>query len=63
MATRQTKNWNWNIPVSAKREVSKSDAHLSVFMDIRDELQELNRDISKVLRSIHRKIPTRRKRK
>ena len=37
------KNVNWRLNVNADGTVPNYDAHLAVLMDIRDELQALNR--------------------
>lgn len=43
MADTRKKNFNWRIHTNADGTTPSADAHLAVFMDIRDELQKLNR--------------------
>ncbi len=60
------KNGKWVIVDLGDGTVSPSDASLAVLMDLRDELQELNRharDHSVDLKKILAKIPKRRRRK
>jgi len=63
---RKTKDWNWYIDVDEDNKAEKMDAHLSVLMDIRDELKSINLSILtgiKVLRTISRNTYKKRKRK
>lgn len=65
------KNANWRVTDSNGAAWNVAYAQLAVLMDVRDELQELNRllhcpaftDIPATLRRIHRKIPARQPRK
>lgn len=67
---RQVANQCWSVELN-NGSVSVSDAQLLVLMDIRAELQKLNRvigcqnflDIPRTLKGIQRKLPVRRKRK
>lgn len=43
MPDTRKKNANWNLNVDSAGRVSNADAQLAVLMDIRDELQALNR--------------------
>jgi hypothetical protein len=45
MAERPFKNALWKLLVFGDGSVSNSDAHLAVLMDIRDELQSINRKL------------------
>jgi hypothetical protein len=72
MADNRMKNQRWNIgsPDSQQRW-TWDQIKIAMLMDIRDELQSLNRllhcqnflAIPRKLDAIHRKLPTRRKRK
>jgi len=65
------KNADWDLPKNAQNGLSWSHVPVAVLMDIRDELQTLNRllgcpnftGIPHTLNQIRRKIPTLRKRK
>jgi hypothetical protein len=43
MADTRKKNTNWSIKTNSDGTTPTDDAHLAVLMDIRDELQQLNR--------------------
>lgn len=43
MTDKRKKNANWNLNVNDDGSVPQMDAHLAVLMDIRDEMQRLNR--------------------
>jgi len=66
-----TKNMDWQIAVNLDHSVSIENARLAVLMDIRDELQKLNRllhchnavRIPKILDAIRRNTTKRRKKK
>jgi len=74
MADRRFKNVSWNLPVDGRGAIATWDAvKLAVLMDIRDELQKLNRvfncgnflNVPNVLREISRNTakPRRKRRK
>lgn len=46
MMDKRHKNSNWDIGVNSNNRVSFDGAQLAVLMDIRDELQEVNRRLS-----------------
>lgn len=62
MADTRKKNINWTIKTNPNGTTPEQDAHLAVLMDIRDELQALNRvfgcqnflEVPRILREIRR---------
>lgn len=68
---RKIRHQSWSVELSETGSVSQADAQLIVLMDIRDELQRLNRvvgcpnflKIPTTLKAIQRKLPAKRKRR
>lgn len=65
------KNVDWQLKTNQDGSVPHQDAHLAVLMDLRDELQKLNRllhcsnfiEIPRILRAIRRNITKPRRKK